>query len=337
MGEIRPKLILDVHLGKLAKYLRLFGFDSVYRNDFSDESLIRGANESRRTLLTRDAWLVSNFLLLFLVVSFSSSCVSLQIAEVRFENPSARLGVVPVDPTPQEAAGVQLRILPPPESLIRSREEHTLYARIKNGKGIQMQIVMDRTDRFQPGSRPDSFVVLSDATFQKRKGRLLEEVEMSSRGEILRLIQGLHRSKLGNFKITNWTRTPVFPSKPVQGGEEWSYEEKMEVRIQSRWIQEIDPQPYEMKATSRLEGFAQVRGRRCAVIKTRTFQIKHEHLKALFKELVFDIHTQIEETTYLDYANGVAVGRITETKSFTKGINFPMADTGRSQSIFYIL
>ena len=29
-----PKFVLDVHLGKLAKRLRLLGFDTLYRNDF---------------------------------------------------------------------------------------------------------------------------------------------------------------------------------------------------------------------------------------------------------------------------------------------------------------
>ena len=31
-----PKFILDVHLGTLARYLRMLGFDTNYRNDFSD-------------------------------------------------------------------------------------------------------------------------------------------------------------------------------------------------------------------------------------------------------------------------------------------------------------
>src|SRR5262249_52305094 len=34
------KFILDVHLGKLAKYLRLLGFDTLYRNDYQDPDII---------------------------------------------------------------------------------------------------------------------------------------------------------------------------------------------------------------------------------------------------------------------------------------------------------
>jgi uncharacterized protein with PIN domain len=49
-----PRFILDVHLGRLARYLRLAGFDAEYRNDLEDAELVaRAANESR-ILLTRD-------------------------------------------------------------------------------------------------------------------------------------------------------------------------------------------------------------------------------------------------------------------------------------------
>jgi len=41
-------------LGKLTRWLRLFGFDSEYRRTFSDEDLINLALEERRILLTRD-------------------------------------------------------------------------------------------------------------------------------------------------------------------------------------------------------------------------------------------------------------------------------------------
>jgi uncharacterized protein len=55
-GEKR--FILDVHLGKLANYLRMLGFDTLYRNDYADEELARIAGEARRILLTRDLGLL---------------------------------------------------------------------------------------------------------------------------------------------------------------------------------------------------------------------------------------------------------------------------------------
>jgi uncharacterized protein with PIN domain len=51
-GEAR--FILDNHLGQLATYLRMLGFDSLYRNDYQDGELARVAIEDGRVLLTRD-------------------------------------------------------------------------------------------------------------------------------------------------------------------------------------------------------------------------------------------------------------------------------------------
>jgi uncharacterized protein len=55
-GERR--FILDVHLGKLVNYLRMLGFDTLYRNDYADEELARIAGEAERILLTRDLGLL---------------------------------------------------------------------------------------------------------------------------------------------------------------------------------------------------------------------------------------------------------------------------------------
>jgi uncharacterized protein with PIN domain len=49
-----PRFILDVHLGRLARHLRLAGFDAEYRNDFTDAELISRAAVEKRILLTRD-------------------------------------------------------------------------------------------------------------------------------------------------------------------------------------------------------------------------------------------------------------------------------------------
>jgi hypothetical protein len=49
-----PAFILDVHLGRLARILRLLGFDAAYANDSDDEELALIAARERRILLTRD-------------------------------------------------------------------------------------------------------------------------------------------------------------------------------------------------------------------------------------------------------------------------------------------
>jgi uncharacterized protein with PIN domain/sulfur carrier protein ThiS len=51
---VEPRFILDNHLGRLASYLRLLGFDCLYRNDYQDQELAETAQEEGRILLSRD-------------------------------------------------------------------------------------------------------------------------------------------------------------------------------------------------------------------------------------------------------------------------------------------
>ncbi len=55
-----PMFILDVHLGRLAGYLRMLGFDAVYRNRADDAELARDAGGEKRILLTRDRGLLKH-------------------------------------------------------------------------------------------------------------------------------------------------------------------------------------------------------------------------------------------------------------------------------------
>ena len=50
----RTRFVLDVHLGKLARYLRLLGFDTLYRTDYDDATIIRLSLDEQRIILTRD-------------------------------------------------------------------------------------------------------------------------------------------------------------------------------------------------------------------------------------------------------------------------------------------
>lgn len=54
------QFILDVHLGKLARYLRLFGFDTAYENNLDDVDIIRRALIEQRIILTRDIGILKN-------------------------------------------------------------------------------------------------------------------------------------------------------------------------------------------------------------------------------------------------------------------------------------
>lgn len=50
----RTRFVLDVHLGRLARHLRLLGFDSSWRNDAEDAALVATSLDEGRILLTRD-------------------------------------------------------------------------------------------------------------------------------------------------------------------------------------------------------------------------------------------------------------------------------------------
>ena len=50
----QTRFVLDCHLGRLARYLRQFGFDTLYRNDYNDDELADTSAREHRILLTRD-------------------------------------------------------------------------------------------------------------------------------------------------------------------------------------------------------------------------------------------------------------------------------------------
>lgn len=55
-----PRFVADGHLGRLAAYLRLLGFDTGWRNDATDHALAETSAREDRTLLTRDVGLLKH-------------------------------------------------------------------------------------------------------------------------------------------------------------------------------------------------------------------------------------------------------------------------------------
>jgi uncharacterized protein with PIN domain len=53
-----PRFVLDVHLGTLARRMRLLGIDTAYRNDADDAELVAQAAAERRVVLTQDRGLL---------------------------------------------------------------------------------------------------------------------------------------------------------------------------------------------------------------------------------------------------------------------------------------
>ena len=48
------RFVLDCHLGKLARHIRMLGFDTLYRNDIHDDEIVKLAELEDRIVLTRD-------------------------------------------------------------------------------------------------------------------------------------------------------------------------------------------------------------------------------------------------------------------------------------------
>ena len=60
-----PRFIIDANLGRLARYLRLLGFDSAYRNDIDDRVIAEISRATQRIVLTRDRKLLQRKLIVY--------------------------------------------------------------------------------------------------------------------------------------------------------------------------------------------------------------------------------------------------------------------------------
>lgn len=59
------RFVVDTHLGQLAAYLRMVGFDTLYRNDFDDEVLAAISASEQRVLMTRDRGLLKRKIVVY--------------------------------------------------------------------------------------------------------------------------------------------------------------------------------------------------------------------------------------------------------------------------------
>jgi uncharacterized protein len=55
----QPRFIADVMVGRLARWLRILGFDVLYSNRFTDRDIVQIAAADGRTILTRDTGLAA--------------------------------------------------------------------------------------------------------------------------------------------------------------------------------------------------------------------------------------------------------------------------------------
>ena len=84
-----PRFVLDVHLGRLASYLRLLGFDCLYRNDYDDDELIAISHREHRTVLTRDTGLLKRAELMSQEIERRLLALQQQVARLRSSEEAA--------------------------------------------------------------------------------------------------------------------------------------------------------------------------------------------------------------------------------------------------------
>src|SRR5437868_12624912 len=70
--------IADVHLGKLAKLLRMLGFDTLYNNSFTNKELLSIAIKEKRILLSKNNAFKNTEGLSCFIVTSSGNLVQLQ-------------------------------------------------------------------------------------------------------------------------------------------------------------------------------------------------------------------------------------------------------------------
>jgi uncharacterized protein len=76
-----PRLLVDAMLGRLARWLRLMGYDTTYWRDGSDLALVQQARAEERLIVTRDHQLAGRRGVRAMLVA--SESLDEQIAEVR--------------------------------------------------------------------------------------------------------------------------------------------------------------------------------------------------------------------------------------------------------------
>jgi uncharacterized protein with PIN domain len=124
-----PRFLADAMLGRLARWLRILGFDTAYRDDWPDAEIARRAYEDERIVLTRDRRLPDEWRLPRLVV-LASEDSSEQLRE--FARAFPRLGTAraftrcsrcntPLEPASRESVAGEV-----PERVLR---EHTSFRR----------------------------------------------------------------------------------------------------------------------------------------------------------------------------------------------------------------
>ena len=268
------------------------------------------------------------------LLTLLAGCASLNTEPqtIAFTNVPDILHYKNLEPNSFEKEGINLRWYQQ-NKVLEYLDQLQIYTRITAGKGVAVNVDKTRKVIFSPGTAIDNFLISTETKSKDLTETSSEQLMMNNRGEILKFITGEFQSRKGLIKILSWTRTPIFPEKPVKIEQSWFYIETMKIKLESFWLTRKVEGPDKIKVHCKLVGFAELKGRRCAVIETRAVNTKNENYTALFKTMKLNIKTHLSEKIFFDYKRGLEIGRISKTDSFTISEDLSFSDVSKSQSI----
>ena len=280
---------------------------------------------------------VATLFSLFLGLLFlCSGCASLERKKVEFINPYTILPVTRVAPDESESKGVLLRLKPQPHP-VTYREVMQLFTQIKDGTAVPLTMTKQEELSFKEGSSSDSFILSSRTKVLENDSQVgSEELELDSRGTILNFINGKLKTEYGDMVFLSHKRSAIFPTEPVSIGDKWSYDEEVDMKFDSAFVDRTTKEPDKISVECKLDGFALFDGIRCAVISTKAITHKLEHYSALWKDMDFDINIYANEMIYFDYKRGLVLGRTMKTDSYSTSKSTEFSDISRSQSVSII-
>lgn len=273
-------------------------------------------------------WIFCIVLLMF------SGCASLQQEpkKVVFFPVSELLRFEKIEPELYEKEGLKLRIYQQ-NKVLKYNDRLQIFTQITGQKGTELNLNNTRKVIFAPGTENDNFYMSTETDSKDLSEKSNEKLLMNNRGEIVEFVRGELLSRKGHIKILSWSRTPIFPEKAVNVGDSWTYDETIQIKLESFWITRKVEGPDKITVKCKLTGFAEIRGHRCAVIETRIVNSKNETYTALFKTMTLNIKTHISEQIFFDYKRGLELGRISKTDSFTTSEDMQFSDVTKSQSV----
>ena len=276
---------------------------------------------------------------LAIIVSVFVGCAGLSVNSqpVDFTSYNKVIKFKTLEPNELEKKGVLLRLYQQ-NKVLKYQEILEMYAKIdENDEGIPIKSKNTRKIIFSPGISIDNFEIKTETKVENSNDISSNTLILGNRGEIIKFISGEYGSSRGKLKINSWTREPIFPEKPVQIGDSWSYTEKMNVKLSSYWITRKVNGPDEIKVNCRLTGFAEIQGHRCAVIESVAVSTKNESYTALFKTMNLTIRAHITEKTFFDYKRGLEMAKLTKTVTSSFSNDMTFSDLSKAQTISVIV